>query len=81
MQRSDFPLTLTLSPRGEGGHSSPQQSWGVFWHVFIKFPWLTFCSPLRAREAPPRLPRLNGVGGELHIKAGGVPVQMEVGLI
>jgi hypothetical protein len=25
----------------------------------MKFPWLTFCSPLRAREAPPW-------GGELH---------------
>jgi hypothetical protein len=24
-------------PGGEGGHSSPQQSWGVFWHVFINF--------------------------------------------
>jgi hypothetical protein len=25
------------NPPGErGGHSSPQQSWGVFWHIFIK---------------------------------------------
>jgi len=25
-----------LPPGERGGHSSPQQSWGVFWHILIK---------------------------------------------
>jgi hypothetical protein len=30
-------ITITTQSPGErGGHSSPQQSWGVFWHILIK---------------------------------------------
>ena len=77
--RPCFDRHVPRKPRLLGGAPACRQAGSGT--IEIKFPWLTFCSPLRAREAPPRLPRLNGVGGELHIKAGGVPVQMEVGLI
>jgi len=36
MIRSFPPHPNPLPPRERGGHSSPQQSWGVFWHIFIK---------------------------------------------
>jgi hypothetical protein len=36
MIRSFPPHPNPLPPGERGGHSSPQQSWEVFWHVFIK---------------------------------------------
>jgi hypothetical protein len=36
MIRSFPPHPNPLPPGERGGHSSPQQSWGVFWHIFIK---------------------------------------------
>jgi hypothetical protein len=35
MIRSFPPHPNPLPPRERGGHSSPQQSWGVFWHILI----------------------------------------------
>jgi len=37
MIRSFPPHPNPLPPGERGGHSSPQQSWGVFWHILIKF--------------------------------------------
>lgn len=31
-----IPLTLTLTLGERVGHSFPQQSWRVFWHILIK---------------------------------------------
>jgi len=36
MIRSFPPHPNPLPPGERGGHSSPQQSWGVFWHILIK---------------------------------------------
>jgi len=36
MIRSFPPHPNPLPPGEREGHSSPQQSWGVFWHIFIK---------------------------------------------
>jgi hypothetical protein len=36
MIRSFPPHPNPLPPGERGGHSSPQQSWGVFWYIFIK---------------------------------------------
>jgi hypothetical protein len=34
---TSFPPHPNPLPPGErGSHSSPQQSWGVFWHILIK---------------------------------------------
>jgi len=34
---TSFPPHPSPLPPGErGSHSSPQQSWGVFWHILIK---------------------------------------------
>jgi hypothetical protein len=38
MIRSFPPHPNPLPPGERGGHSSPQQSWGVFWHIFINDP-------------------------------------------
>jgi hypothetical protein len=35
MIRSFPPHPNPLPPGERGGHSSPQQSWGVFWHILI----------------------------------------------
>jgi hypothetical protein len=37
MIRSFPPHPNPLPPGERAGHSSPQQSWGVFWHILIKF--------------------------------------------
>jgi hypothetical protein len=34
--QGDKKAIAAQSPGERGGHSSPQQSWGVFWHIFIK---------------------------------------------
>jgi hypothetical protein len=34
--RSIPPHPNPLPPGERVGHSSPQQSWGVFWHILIK---------------------------------------------
>src|SRR3972149_2475911 len=36
MIRSFPPHPNPLPPGEREGHSSPQQSWGVFWHILIK---------------------------------------------
>jgi len=36
MIRSFPPHPNPLPPGERVGHSSPQQSWGVFWHILIK---------------------------------------------
>jgi hypothetical protein len=36
MIRSFPPHPTPLPPGERVGHSSPQQSWGVFWHILIK---------------------------------------------
>jgi len=37
VMRRSFPPHPDPLPLGEReGHSSPQHSWGVFWHIFIK---------------------------------------------
>jgi len=36
MIRSFSPHPNPLPPGERVGHSSPQQSWGVFWHILIK---------------------------------------------
>ena len=36
MTRSFPPHPNPLPPGERVGHSSPQQSWGVFWHILIK---------------------------------------------
>jgi hypothetical protein len=36
MIRSFPPHPNPLPPGERGDHSSPQQSWGVFWHILIK---------------------------------------------
>jgi hypothetical protein len=36
--RSFPPHPNPLPPGERVGHSSPQQSWGVFWHILIKVP-------------------------------------------
>jgi len=36
MRRSFPPHPDPLPPGEREGHSSPQHSWGVFWHIFIK---------------------------------------------
>jgi hypothetical protein len=36
MIRSFPPHPNPLPPGERGSHSSPQQSWWVFWHFFIK---------------------------------------------
>jgi len=39
MIRSFPPHPNPLPPGERVGHSSPQQSWGVFWHILIKKRW------------------------------------------
>ncbi|MEI9477526.1 MAG: hypothetical protein WCO26_13230, partial [Deltaproteobacteria bacterium] len=38
MIRSFPPHPNPLPPGEREDHSSPQQSWGVFWHIFINTP-------------------------------------------
>jgi len=39
MIRSFPPHPNPLPPGERVGHSSPQQSWGVFWNILIKRYW------------------------------------------
>jgi hypothetical protein len=61
---SHRPVSAPSRPIGIGGVPAYRQAGRG--PIKTIFPFQTFCSPLRAREAPACLSRPNGMAGELH---------------